>query len=74
MTRGAIDNDTIAHLETGEPADLPAITNCVSSFQTRPECGLRFVGDQAPTESNTVALADTTANVLCDAIRGVGHV
>jgi hypothetical protein len=51
MTRGATDNDTTAHLEHGEPADLPAITNCASSFRTIPEAWLAFVGDQAPTES-----------------------
>jgi hypothetical protein len=40
MTRGATDNDTTAHREHGEPADLPAITNCASSFRTIPERGL----------------------------------
>ena len=33
MTRGATDNDTTAHLQHGEPADLRAITNCASSFR-----------------------------------------
>ena len=36
MTRGATDNDTTAHREHGEPADLRAITNCASSFRTIP--------------------------------------
>jgi hypothetical protein len=44
MTRGATDNDTTAHLEHGEPAGLPAITNCASSFRTIPEGGLRLCG------------------------------
>ncbi len=74
MTRGATDNDTTAHLEHGEPADLPAITNCASSFRTIPERGLRLWGIRLQPKANTVALADTTANVLCHAIREVGHV
>jgi hypothetical protein len=56
MTRGAIDNDTIAHLETGEPADIPAITNCASSFRTIPERGLRLWGIRLPPKANMVAL------------------
>ena len=64
MTRGATDNDTTAH----------AITNCASSFRTIPERGLRLWGIRLQPKANTVALADTTANVLCEAIRGVGHV
>ena len=74
MTRGATDNDTTAHLEHGEPADLPAITTCASSFRTIPEHGLRLWGMRLQPKANTVALADTTANVVCDAITGVGHV
>jgi hypothetical protein len=73
MTR-ATGNDTTARLEHGEPADLPAITNCASSFRTIPERGLRLWGIRLQPKANTVVLADTTATVLCHAIQGVGHV
>lgn len=74
MTRGVTDNDTTAHLQHGEPTDLPAITNCASRFRAIPERGLRSWAIRLQPNANTVALADTTVNVLCDAIRGVGHV
>ncbi len=74
MTRGATDNDTTAHLEHGEPADLPAITNCASSFGRYRSVACVCGGSRLQPKANTVALADTTANVLCHAIRGVGHV
>ena len=74
MTCGARGNGTTAHLEHDEPAGLPAITNCASSFRTIPEGGLRLWGVRRRPKANTVALADITANVLCHAIRGVGHV
>lgn len=65
MTRGATDNDTTAHLEHGEPADLPAITNCASSFRTIPERGLRLWGIRLQPKANTVALAPTPPRMSC---------